>query len=135
MAQSRVARPQTGYMTVELIIALIVGALLILSLNSIVVSQGFLSERSRDLNTANAYAEQKIEAIRSAGYLGVTNGTTNLTNELPSELKRPRSATLVISDQSAALKKLNLTITYNEQGKTRTYSYITYIGELGVGQF
>jgi hypothetical protein len=126
---------QTGYLTVELIIALVVGALLILSLNNIVVSQGYLAQRGRDQSTANAFAEQKFEALRSQGYLSLTNGTTSLTNELPSELKRPRSASLVISSQSAALKKVHLTVTYSEQGKTRTHAYITYIGELGVGQF
>lgn len=135
MAYHRVARPQTGYMTVELLIAIIVGAILLLALNNIVVSQGYLAQRSRDMNTANAYAEQKIEGIRSQGYLGISNGTTNLTNELPSELKGPRSATLVVSDQSPALKKLHLTITYNQQGTIRTESYVTYIGELGVGQY
>ena len=122
-------------MTVELIITLIVGAILILSLHSIVVSHGYLSQRSRDLLIANAYSEQKIEALRSKGYLSLANGTTNITSELPSELAKPRSASLVISSQTAAIKKVHLSLTYSEQGVARTYTYTTYIGELGVGQY
>lgn len=135
MAQYNVSKQQSGYMTVELIIALIVGALLIMSLNNIVVSQGYIAQRGRDLSTSNSYAEQKFEALRSQGYLSLNNGTTNLTNELPAELKKPRSASLVVSTQAAALKKLHLTVSYSEQGKIQTQTYVTYIGELGVGQF
>lgn len=128
-------RKQAGYMTVELIVTLVVGAILILSLNTIVVSHAFLTHRSRSLVASNAFAEHKIEALRSAGYLGVKNGTSTITNELPADLKRPRSATLAVSQFSTAVKQVKLTITYNEQGKTRTQSYTTYIGELGVGQY
>jgi len=113
---------------------MVVGAVLVLSLNSIVVSHGYLSQRSRDLIVANAFAEQKTEALRSQGYLSIPVGSTNITTELPAELAKPRSATLLVSTHTAAIKKLHLTITYNEQGKARTYSYTSLIGELGVGQ-
>jgi type II secretory pathway pseudopilin PulG len=123
-----------GYMTVELLIAIIVGAILIGALNTIVVSHVHLSQRSRDLVIANAYAELKIESLRSAGFLTMTNGTSSVSNELPSELKAPRSATLTISSHTAATKKIHLSLTYNDQGTPRTHKYTTYIGELGVGQ-
>ncbi len=122
-------------MTVELLITLIVGAILILSLHSIVTSHTYLTQRSRSLVVANAYAEQKVEALRSAGYLGTPNGTTSVTAELPSDLKKPRTGTLEITSPTTAIKKVRLTIQYNEQGASRTQSYTTYIGELGVGQY
>lgn len=128
-------RKQDGYMTVELIVTLVVGAILILSLNTIVVTHAYLTQRSRSLVASNAYAEHKIEALRSAGYLQVPIGTTSLTNELPVDLQRPRSGSLVVSQFSTAVKEIRLTIDYNEQGKTRSHSYTTYIGELGVGQY
>lgn len=122
-------------MTVELLIALIVGAILVLSLNAIVSSHSFLTQRSRSLVVSNAYAEKKIEALRSAGYLGVTPGTTDITNELPSDLLKPRAASLTISQESSAVKRIRLNISYNEQGANRTQVYTTFIGELGVGQY
>lgn len=128
-------KKNAGYLTVELIITLIVGAVLVLSLNTIVVSHAYLSERSRNVVLANAFAEFKIESLRSAGYLGVTNGTYNITSELSSALGSPKSATLVISSYTSAIKKAHLTVTFNEQGTPRTQVYITYIGELGVGQY
>lgn len=121
-------------MTVELIIAVLVGAVLLLALNNIVTSHIYLSQRGRDLVVANAYAEQKIEALRSQGYLTLSDGAIDVTSELPSELKAPRNAVLTVSAQSTAVKKIHLSITYNEQGAPRTQIYTTYIGELGVGQ-
>lgn len=128
-------RKQDGYMIVELIVTLIVGAILVGSLHTIVLSHGFLAQRSRDLLVANAFAEQKIESLRSAGYLGLAIGTTNITSQLPAELGKPRSGTVIISTQATAIKKVRIVLTYNEQGKSRTYAYTTYVGELGVGQY
>lgn len=126
---------QDGYMIVELLVTLIVGGILILSLNSIVSSHTYLTQRGRDLSVANSFAEQKFESARSIGYLGLTIGTTDITSELPSELKAPRSATQTITSQSSALKKVYISITYSEQGTPRSSTYAGYIGELGVGQY
>jgi type II secretory pathway pseudopilin PulG len=122
-------------MIVELLIAIIVGAILMLSLSNIVTSHIYLSQRSRDVVIANAYAEQKVEALRSKGFLTLTDGTSNITSELPSELKAPRSASMAISSHTAAVKKVRLSVTYSQQGAPRTHVYTTYIGELGVGQY
>lgn len=126
---------QGGFTIVELIVALLVGAVLAGSVNLVYTNQSFLSQKVRDSVLVNAYAEGKIEGLRSAGYLSVNDGTTDISNELPSELGKPRSGTLQISTPSAGLKQVVLTITYNEQGADRTTVYKTYIGELGVGQY
>lgn len=126
---------QNGFTIVELLITLIVGAIFVLAINTVFTTQSYISQRGMDTVLANAYAEGKVESLRSQGYLTLADGTTNVTNELPSELKSPRSASLVISSYNSSIKKAVLTITYNEQGKTQTFSYTTYVGELGVGQY
>lgn len=99
------------------------------------VAQTSTAARSRDAVIANSYAEGKVEALRSQGFLGLTDGTTNLTSELPPELQAPRSASMTISSQSTSIKRVVLTVTYSDRGTARTYQYTTYIGELGVGQY
>jgi prepilin-type N-terminal cleavage/methylation domain-containing protein len=126
---------QAGFTIVELLITLVVGAVMIMGLNSIVVSQSYLVERSRDAVIANSFIEAKVEALRSLGFSGLTDGSTNITAEMPSELNTPRSASVVISSDSAAIKRAVISITFNEQGNARSYSYTTLIGELGVGQY
>jgi len=128
-------RVEGGYTIVELIVSMVVATVLILALNAVVTSHIYISQRNRDLVLANAYAESKVESLRSIGFLGLSDGTTDLTNELPSELSAPRSASQVISTQAVDIKLVTLTITYNEQGKSQTQIYKTFVGELGAGQY
>lgn len=124
-----------GFTIVELLISLIVGSLLVGSVSLLTASYTHLSQRSLDLTLSNAYAENKIESVRSLGFSGLIDGSTDITSELPSELKNPRNSTLQISSASTDIKKIDLSITYNDQGAPRTYNYSTYVGELGVGQY
>ena len=126
---------QSGYTLVEILLAIIVGGLLVGSANIIMVNQVNISQRGRDIVIANSYAEGKMEALRSAGFSGLTNGATNITSDLPSELAPPRNALLTVASQSTAIKKITLDVTYNDQGDSRSFQYTTFIGELGVGQY
>jgi len=136
LVANKMLRPcQGGYTLVEILMAIIVGGLLVGSANIIMVNQFNISQRGRDIVIANSFAEGKMEALRSAGFSGLTNGATDITTDLPSELAPPRNALLTIASQTVAIKKVTLDITYNDQGDRRVYKYTTFIGELGVGQY
>lgn len=124
-----------GFTLVEILMTMFAAGILISGVHIAYVAQTSTSARARDAVIANSYAEGKIEALRSKGFLGLTDGTTNLTSDLPTELKAPRSASVVISSQSASVKRVLLTVTYSDRGTPRTYQYTTYVGELGVGQY
>ena len=124
----------SGFTTVEILVAIIVGALFVTSINTIYTTQVYMNERGRDLVVANSYVESKIEALRSAGYLSLADGTTDITSELPDELNQA-DGSLVISSYNTAIKQVVLTINYNQQGNDQSYAYTTYMGELGVGQY
>lgn len=128
-------KDQTGYTLVELITAMVIGTIMIGSAILILTNGQGLGQRHRDLVVVNAFAEKKVEALRSAGFLSLNNGTTNITSEMPSELQSPRSASLVTSTFSTGVKKIQVDLTYNDQGAARSYTYTTMIGELGVGQY
>lgn len=126
---------EAGFTIVELLVAIIVGAIFVSSLALIINNQAHLAQQTRDAVMGNAFAEQEFESLRSAGFLTLSDSTTDLTSQLPSELKAPRSASLVISSFNPAIKKVVLTITYSDQGIPLSHSYTTFIGELGVGQY
>ncbi len=128
-------KEQSGFTLVELLVTIIVGAIFAGSANLIIVQHTHLGQRGRDLVLANAYVESKVEELRSIGFSGLNNGTSNITGELPDDLKAPHSGSLAITSQSTAIKKVVISLTYNDQGANRNYSYTTYIGELGVGQY
>lgn len=131
----KLTKSQAGFTIVELVVTILVGAIFAISVTTIVSANAHLVQKSRDLVSVNSYVESKVEELRSIGYVGINTGTTNITSELPSDLKPPRSGTLTITSPAVGLKKVAIAITYNDQGVQRTYQYSTYLGELGVGQY
>ena len=125
----------SGYTIVELLVTMIVGGMLSASVAIFLGLHVHLAQRGRDVSVVNSFVEDKVEELRSEGFLALSDGTTDITNELPVELARSRSATLEISSVNPAIKQIDISVTYNDQGKEKSYSYTTYIGELGVGQY
>jgi len=127
-------QPQDGFTLIELVTTILVATVFLLALNNSVTSYTHTGQEVRDFTTANSYVEAKVEALRNTGYNSLAVGTTDISSELPAELLRPRSASLAVTAPSSGIKKVDISVTYNDQGASRTYSYTTYIGELGVGQ-
>lgn len=123
-----------GLTIVELLVAMAVGTIVIGSLSQVVTTYVHVSQRGRYLNLANSYIEGKAEAIRNAGYNSLNLGTTDVSSELPSQMPLTRSASMVVTSPYAGIKQVDLSVTYRDQGQSNTYSYTTYVGELGVGQ-
>ena len=125
---------QGGFTVVEILVAIAVAGVMIGSLSEVITSYVHTAQRGRNLNSANSYVEAKIESLRNTGYNGLSDGTTSLTSELPTQLPPNRASSLTISSPSTGIKQADISISYKDQGKTLSYSYRTYIGELGVGQ-
>lgn len=124
-----------GFTLVELLVAIVVSTVLVGATALAITNLVALNGRARSLALSNASAQNKVEELRSAGYLSLSNGTYNFTSELPAGLKAPRVAEYTVSDVSTGLKQIDIAITYNDEGQPRTVNYATYIGELGVGQY
>lgn len=123
-----------GFTIVEILVSIAVAAIVIASLSQVVTTYVHLAQRGRWLNLANAYVEAKVESLRNVGYNGLAPGSTSLTSELTTQLPPARSASMTVGNPSGGLKKVEITVSYPDQGQTKTYSYTTYIGELGVGR-
>lgn len=124
-----------GFTVTELLVTVVVFAITIPVLASLVGLLDSMNDRARDMAAIHALVEHKVEALRSIGFVGISDGTTDFTNELPATVTQPRSATYTISSVNAALKQVDFAVSYNDHGTTRELNYRTYIGELGVGQY
>lgn len=131
----KLKKSESGFTLVELITAIVIGALFFAAVTNLISNNAYLSERARDVATSNSFAENKVEELRSAGYLSLSDGSIDVSGELPSELQSPKTGTVTISSQSTSIKRVAIAVTYNDQGTPKTYSYTTFIGELGVGQY
>jgi len=134
LSMSGLRKQQAGFTIVELLVCIAVAAVVIASLNQVVDSYVHVGQRGRWLNLANSYVEGKVEALRNVGYNGISTGTTSLTSELPSALPPSRSASMTVTSPQSGIKKVDITVSYKDQGQTQAYAYTTYMGELGVGQ-
>lgn len=123
-----------GFTIVELLVVIAVAGIMIGSLSEVVTTYVHTAQRGRYLSLANAYVEAKIEAMRNAGYNSLNVGTYGLASELPAQLPPGRSATMTITNPYVGIKQADITVSYNDQGLNNSYSYTTYIGELGVEQ-
>lgn len=136
------ARSPEGFTIVELIITIVmIGILLptvVMFLNAITNMNG----RANTVSTINAYAENRIETFRSAGFKSVPLTASPVyysgADALPANVPWPHSASYEVVLANAAnpsVKKITLTISFRSFDTTETRKYITYIGELGVGQY
>ena len=123
-----------GFTIVELVIAIVVGGVIFATAGVAISNYSHLSGRGQNLVLANSFAEAKVESLRSISYSGLSIGTTDISGELPAGLQAPKSASLEISEPTQGLKQVDISIAYSDQGANRSYSYRTYVGELGVGQ-
>src|SRR5579862_6210342 len=106
---------QAGFTLVEILVTITVCGIILASMSLSLINQTHISQENRDLVLANAYVEGKVEALRSAGFKSLANGTTDISSELPSELGSPRSATLTISSLDVSTEKIDISVTYNDQ--------------------
>lgn len=126
--------PDAGFTIVEILVAIVVSIIVLATINEATTGYLHLGQRGRYLNITNSYVEGKTEAIRNMGFNTLNLGTTSLTSELPAQLPPSRNATMQVINPSAGIKQVDISVSFNDQGQTTTYSYTTYVGELGVGQ-
>lgn len=120
---------------VELVVTISVFAIIVPALASMLGQLDSVNDKARDMAVVHALVENKVESLRSISFTGLTDGSTDFTGELPQTVAAPRSASYTVSAVNAALKQVDVSITYNDHGATRNLTYRTYIGELGVGQY
>lgn len=89
-----------------------------------------LNWQTRTALAVNEAVNAKIESLRNMPYSSLTNGTTSFVSELPASATAPRSATYTISDKSAGLKQIDISVSYTVKTKTESRQYRTYISEV-----
>lgn len=125
---------QLGFTIIELLLGISLFAVLIpaviISLNSIAAA----NDNAKDTVIANIAAENKIEELRSFGYNSINVGTVDFSSTLPQTLGTPRAASYTVTNDTAGLKEVSLSITFTNRRGSHTLNYKTLVGELGVGQ-
>ena len=94
-----------------------------------------MNGRANTLSAVNAYAENRIETLRSAGFQSVpiTAGAVTFTGTevLPDSVPQPKSATYEVTyatPGNTSVKKIVITTTFRSPSGPETKKYTTYLG-------
>lgn len=128
-------RKEAGFTLIELLVTIVVLGIVITSLGGLYYLMQITEVRSQHYDIAVRAARTEIEDLRNNGYNTLTPGSSiDFTSSLPSALPRDKSGTVAVSQPLPDLRKVDVTITYTDYGKSQTVELSSDIGIIGLGQ-
>ena len=129
------SRGEGGFTLVELLVTIVVLGIVIASLGGLYYIMQITQVQSQHYDIAVRAARTEIENLRNNGYASLTPGSTiNFTSSLPSALPHDKSGMVTISEPIADLRRVDVTITYTDYGKSQNVTLSSEIGVIGLGQ-
>lgn len=126
---------QSGFTIVELLVTIIIIGIITASLSSLFISTQNIQKKTTYMDTAIRAAQREVEVLRNDNYSTLTAGQTiDFTSQLPTSLPSSRNGTAVVSEPVADLKRVDVTVTYNEGGKQQKVILSSLIGVIGITQ-
>lgn len=130
-------RYQRGFTLIEQLVAATVMLVIFIAVTQAFVGIGVVNNRSDAQTEAVELMQQKLELLRNTPYNNLVVGTTDFSNEMDtfSALKSPRTATITITEVTpSTLKRVDISLSYTQSGKTRTIGTSTLIGLRGINR-
>lgn len=128
-------KKEQGFTLAELMITLIVVGIVV---SSVAMLLGAIQRSQRQTaftESATRAAQRQIEILRNNQFNQLTPGVDlNFTNDLPTNLPSPKSGVVVVSEPSSGLKRVDVTVTYQDGGQQRSVQLSSLIGVLGITQ-
>lgn len=126
---------QRGFTIVELLVAIIIIGITVASISSLFISIQSVQRKTSYLDSATRAAQRQVESLRNDNYGSLSNGQTiNFTSELPTSLPSNRSGTVTVSEPSADIKRVDVTVSYTDGGKQQIIKLSSLIGVIGITQ-
>lgn len=141
LSMKRPIHNQAGFTIVELLITLTILTTAYIAFNSLFVSVEHISDRSNEFILANAAAAAKMQAYENTQFENINIAdlqeeieVEDFEPSLPAELNGPRSAKVYSTMLSPTLKRVRVTITYEDFADGEEVTYVNLIHESGLGR-
>lgn len=124
-----------GFTLVEMLISIAVIGIAAVGIASLFYTIQYTQRSARYQTTATRAAQREIEILRNSTYNSLTAGQNiTFTNDLPSALPGAKSGVVAVTEPSAGLKRVDVTVSYTDNGKAQSVKLTSYIGVIGISQ-
>lgn len=123
-----------GFTLPELLVSIIVIGIVFTGLSGIFISIQQAQVKTAYLESATRAAQKEIESLRNLNYNNLTAGQNiNFNNSLVG-LPAGSTGNVIVSEPSAGLKRVDVTVSYSYQGQTKNVQISSLIGVIGIAQ-
>lgn len=128
-------KDESGFTIVELVATIIVVGIVSVGLATLFYNLQFTQRQTTYIDAATRAAQREIEILRNNSYNSLTAGQeVSFTNDLPSNLPKNSTGVVAVSEPSSGLKRVDVTVTYTDAGRTQNVKLSATIGEIGLSQ-
>lgn len=126
---------QEGFTLVELIITISIVGIASIGIASLFYTTQYTQQQSRYIDAATRAAQRQVEILRNNSYNNLQAGQTiTFTADLPSSLPKTKSGTVVVTEPSEGLKRVDVTVSFSQNGRTQNVKLSSLIGVIGISQ-
>jgi prepilin-type N-terminal cleavage/methylation domain-containing protein len=124
---------QDGFTLVELLVTIVILGIALVGVASLFYTIQYTQRQAMYRDAANRAAQRQVEILRNSSYNSLANGQViNFTSDLPARLPGNKSGVVDVSEPSAGVKRVDVTVTYYDSGKKREVSLTSFIGLIGI---
>lgn len=124
-----------GFTLVELIITVVVLGIAITGIAGLYYSSQYTQLSSQYKDTATRNAQKEIEVLRNNTYNQLTAGDNiDFTSSLKGNLPGDKKGTVVVSEPTNGIKRVNVTVSYTNAGQAQKVTLSSLIGVIGIAQ-
>lgn len=129
--------PHKGFTLIEQLVAATVMLVVFIAVTQAFIGIGIVNSRSDAQTEAVELMQQKLEVVRNTPFNNLAVGTTDFSAEMDAfaSLKTPRTATVTVTEVApSALKRVDISLSYTQSGKTRSVGTCTLVGLRGINR-